>query len=88
MCIGSWNLGVPEPNSCMGQKKGHFAAHLHTAMGNIATDQDLDVLISQEVNKHWAEEAHRALQLSQGQRWNFVHADKKATLAKEIGSVG
>ena len=56
-------------------------------MANIVRSE-LDVIVFQEVNKFWAEEAHRALSSSPGQRWNLCYLGKKAIMAKEIGSVG
>ena len=49
MRIGSWNLGVPEENTCMGARKPKFKQYLYESMKKLDTF-NFDVLVFQEVN--------------------------------------
>ena len=80
----------------MGARKPKFKQYLYESMKKLDTF-NFDVLVFQEVNSYWAEEAQAHLNTfassqgnasSQGPAWHMVHNDKKAILAKESGVLG
>ena len=80
-CIGLWNLGVPEKDSCMATYQEAFDNDLQLKMTSIA-NMGFNVLLLHEVNAHWAEKARQIL--SRSCTWNSVVGTQSlAILAKD-----
>ena len=63
--IGSWNIGVPDDTSCMGNSRKKFEKWLDNNMKKLRLG-DLDLICFQEVNRHWAEHIQMLLQRQPG----------------------
>ena len=72
MRLASWNLGVPNPNSNMGQYKISTFLHYHVRLVLARMEQAWSMILFQEVNEHWASVAAGILQ------WEHVWNDKLA----------
>ena len=86
MRIGSWNMGVPDANSNLGAQQNATAEWMADNM-KLLNMLDLDLLVFQEVSKHWAEQAQMQLQRG-GVSWTLQHDDKKAILMKDTAVCG
>ena len=86
MRIGSWNLGVPENNSNMGDAKEDFERWMKAAMIHVRR-LDFDLIFLQETNRYWAVEVAKSLEKS-GVPWTLQHDDKKAILIKDTAVCG
>ena len=72
MRLASWNLGVPNPNSNMGQYRIATYLHYHTGLCKARMEQAWSIILFQEANEHWARVAAGILE------WGHVWNDKLA----------
>ena len=72
MRIASWNLGVPDPSSNMGENKIPTQTHYQSELCKACKDQAWSIILFQEVNEHWAKAAAEILD------WAYVWNDKLA----------
>ena len=85
LVICSWNLGVPDPGSCLNSKseKADFSDWLATHIQDLVSC-NVDVLLVQESNKFWAQQIQTAFSLSSESQVQLHWCEKNAILAKDF----